>query len=466
MMDSLALRLLKIIFGSYFVVTLVVTFFQLYAEYQHTKKRVETELQAMEQTFGPGITSATWRYQDEVQRSILNGISHLPIVTGVKIQDSHGQMTHAAGAIIDNDGNVVQMGADSMRTPVAAGLFDHSISHQFPIIYVDEHGTEHPIGTWTVYSNHRVVLRQVEYGFFLILVNSIIKTAVLWFIFLYVFQRWLGKPISRLSAFVLQRDLDHLGDQKFALPGKRRHELHFLADAINTMLSGLQHAKSLNDSLYLQLAQEKESLSVLNASLEQRIAERTKDLQQANEQLELVSLTDALTGIANRRHFDQTFAVEWRRNARYATPLAVILVDVDWFKNYNDHYGHIAGDEVLHKVAQALRQSAGRAGDMVARYGGEEFVCIASNIDVQQGMELAQRICEAVFALNIPNAKSAFGRLTVSVGTASCIPKSEDEMINLLQAADAALYRAKLNGRNHSESAPQISGASSSEGQL
>lgn len=204
-----------------------------------------------------------------------------------------------------------------------------------------------------------------------------------------------------------------------------------------------------NRTLYGQLEQEKESLRALNRSLELRIAERTRDLAEANEQLKLLSLTDSLTGIPNRRCFDQTLELEWRRCARNGRPLTVALFDVDWFKLYNDHYGHIAGDEVLRQVANMLQQSVGRAGDTVARFGGEEFALIASDTNAASGLNVVHRMCEAIFSLNIPHALSHFGRITVSVGIASCVPSQHDGDANtLLQAADAALYRAKIAGRN------------------
>uniref|UniRef100_UPI0031E0E7AB GGDEF domain-containing protein n=1 Tax=Herbaspirillum sp. TaxID=1890675 RepID=UPI0031E0E7AB len=311
----------------------------------------------------------------------------------------------------------------------------------------------------TVYSSRHVVIQKVAYGFTLILINSVIKTLVLWFIFLYVFNRWLGRPITRLSGFVRRQDLNRpdLPDspQSIALPGKRRHELHFLADAINAMLANLRSHTIQNRALYAQLEQEKESLRVLNKSLELRIAERTRDLAQANEQLRSLSLTDGLTGIPNRRSFDETLAQEWRRSLRHAKPLTVAFIDVDWFKPYNDHYGHVAGDAVLRQVAQTMRDTVCRAGETVARYGGEEFAVIAGDTDGQRGLQIVQRICDAIHALALPHAGSVLGRITISGGVASCIPSHpEARLETLLQAADTALYLAKTQGRNRVLLAP------------
>jgi len=448
--NSLAVHLLRIIFGSYFVVTLIVTCVQLGAEYQHTKTGIDSELMAMDLTFGASLASATWRFQGDVQKATLTGISNLPVVTGVKIEDPQGRLVIALGNIFDSDGKQIHVDADGVRSPVVAGFLNAAIGHHFPILYRDEHNRSHDIGSWTVYSSRHVVVKKVAYGFMLILINSIIKTLVLWFIFLYVFHRWLGVPITRLSSFVSEQDLNDPGKRhSIALPGRKRHELHFLADAINGMLASLRKHMAQNRTLYVELEQEKESLRALNKSLELRVAERTRDLAQANEQLRSLSLTDALTGIPNRRCFDQTLEQEWRRCARSGAPLTVALFDVDWFKHYNDHYGHIAGDEVLRQVARTLQHTVGRAGDTVARYGGEEFALIAAQTNAESGLHVVHRMCDAVFALEIPHALSTFGRITVSVGVASCVPPlHEGDISSLLHAADAALYRAKLAGRN------------------
>jgi diguanylate cyclase (GGDEF)-like protein len=134
---------------------------------------------------------------------------------------------------------------------------------------------------------------------------------------------------------------------------------------------------------------------------------------------------------------------------RHGTPLMLAFIDVDWFKPYNDHYGHLAGDAVLRQVAQTLRQSIARSGDTVARYGGEEFAIIAADTDGQAGADMLRRMCDAVHALAIAHAGSAMGRITISAGVASCNPGQPGAGLDgLLQAADAALYRAKMEGRN------------------
>ena len=182
--------------------------------------------------------------------------------------------------------------------------------------------------------------------------------------------------------------------------------------------------------------------------LEQRVAERTEQLEQANRRLSSLSITDGLTGIANRRHFDKVLLEEWKRMERLGQPLALAMIDIDWFKKYNDHYGHQAGDACLIAVAETLTANIGRAGDLVARYGGEEFAFIAPAIDEAGALAMAQKICDAISARGMPHAQSLFEHVTASIGVALVIPSAETEPAALLKLADEALYRAKDAGRN------------------
>ena len=182
--------------------------------------------------------------------------------------------------------------------------------------------------------------------------------------------------------------------------------------------------------------------------LEARVANRTAQLQTAIEELETISTTDALTGIANRRHFDATLASEWTRSARLGQSMALGLVDIDWFKEYNDQYGHQAGDECLRQVAAFLTTEICRTGDLLARYGGEEFVFIALGTDSENALNKAQSVCRALHALALPHELSGFGCITVSIGVAALVPKRGDSSEMLIRLADERLYQAKAQGKN------------------
>lgn len=185
-----------------------------------------------------------------------------------------------------------------------------------------------------------------------------------------------------------------------------------------------------------------------NHELESLVEERTRALEEANKKLEALSNTDGLTGIANRRKFDQLLAQEWNRAQRTGTPLALVMLDVDLFKHYNDHYGHVAGDGCLQALAGALIKAGRRAGELVARYGGEEFIVLLPDANGQDALEAARHMQHEVWSLALPHAETAPGIVTFSLGVASLVPSSQHTPEDLIRQADSALYRAKASGRN------------------
>jgi diguanylate cyclase (GGDEF)-like protein len=179
------------------------------------------------------------------------------------------------------------------------------------------------------------------------------------------------------------------------------------------------------------------------------VAERTEALRLANEHLERLSLLDPLTGLANRRQLDAMLDIEWRRAARSQTPLAVVIADVDAFKAYNDTLGHPEGDKCLVAVANVIRNATHRAGDLAARYGGEEFIIVIPGLAHAAALEYAQMLCRAVEARAIAHPSSPVAAVvTVSLGVAACTPFEQSSATDLIAQADAALYRAKNEGRN------------------
>lgn len=185
-----------------------------------------------------------------------------------------------------------------------------------------------------------------------------------------------------------------------------------------------------------------------NERLEALVDKRTRELEALNNKLELLSNTDGLTGIANRRSLDRILALEWNRAQRAGTPLALVMLDVDSFKHFNDHYGHLAGDDCLRALAQALGKADRRAGELVARFGGEEFVVLLPDTTLSEALEAAQRMQHEVWSLAIPHADTTPGIVTFSLGVASLVPAREHLPEELVRQADTALYRAKAAGRN------------------
>lgn len=177
----------------------------------------------------------------------------------------------------------------------------------------------------------------------------------------------------------------------------------------------------------------------------------TKHAQQRSrtEQLSELALTDHLTGLGNRRRFDEALITEWKRASRELRPLAVLMIDIDHFKAYNDHHGHDVGDLCLQSVAHALRQHCSRPGDLVCRWGGEEFAVILPGSDSAGAAHIACDLVQKVQALAIQHGQSPIAdQVTISVGSAATWPKDCENPKALLERADAALYQAKQSGRN------------------
>lgn len=178
-------------------------------------------------------------------------------------------------------------------------------------------------------------------------------------------------------------------------------------------------------------------------------AELYEQLQAANRELKQLAISDGLTQIPNRRHFNQSLQTEWKRLAREQLPLSIVLCDLDYFKLYNDTYGHLAGDNCLQQVARVLRHVTHRPADLAARYGGEEFVLMLPNTDLMGAMRVAESIRSRMRRLAIAHVNSPVKpRVTVSLGVASTIPASHLSPESLIRSADLALYRAKAMGRD------------------
>ncbi|MDB6145053.1 MAG: diguanylate cyclase [Pseudomonas sp.] len=170
----------------------------------------------------------------------------------------------------------------------------------------------------------------------------------------------------------------------------------------------------------------------------------------AQSSLEKLALQDSMTGLSNRRHFERVLNIEFRRSGRKKAPLSLIMLDIDFFKSFNDAYGHYAGDHCIVAVADTLRACLNRAGDLAVRYGGEEMAIFLPDNDTQGAYALAEKIRLSIIARQIPHADNPTGIVTVSLGCYSCIPGEQNTIESLIQHADSALYAAKKAGRNRS----------------
>lgn len=257
-----------------------------------------------------------------------------------------------------------------------------------------------------------------------------------------------GHPATRALPIIVLSSKEEATDKSEAFRHGASDYLVKLPDKIELIARIRAHSRS-----YLAQQQRDQAYRDLR--------ELQRQLEQKNEELQRLSFQDGLTGIPNRRIFDQTLAGEWKRGLREHQPLGLLLIDIDYFKPYNDNYGHQGGDDCLVQVAQTLRAQLKRGGDMVARYGGEEFAVILPGTDVEGAARIAQELCEAVAARRMPHAHSAAASyVSVSIGVASVLPGAPEGAAELVAAADAALYEAKAAGRNRfAAAAPALTDA-------
>ena len=221
----------------------------------------------------------------------------------------------------------------------------------------------------------------------------------------------------------------------------------YLTAAVTILLIGVLSAIGLR--LVRQISVRERAETAL------RVAKR--ELEMLNQALEMLSLEDSLTGLGNRRKFDISLVDECKQGARYQTSLALIMIDVDHFKRYNDLYGHPAGDACLRRVGAAVISARGRASDVATRYGGEEIAVLLAQTGADGAMAAAERIRHCVEAMAIPHAGNPAGIVTISIGVAALIPMNPAEAATrLVQAADRALYEAKAAGRNQVRQAEQV----------
>lgn len=204
--------------------------------------------------------------------------------------------------------------------------------------------------------------------------------------------------------------------------------------------------------IFLALYNQKRLINEQSLELKQKVEELLivkKELEKTNNILQDLSSLDGLTGIPNRRYFDDFVDKEWKSAIRERTPLSFIMIDIDHFKAYNDNYGHQAGDECLKQVGRVLKDTSKRPRDLIARYGGEEFVAVLSDTDINGAMMVAERLRLSIKDLNLPHEHSPVAKtVTVSMGVAGGVPAHDSLFGSFITMADKALYQAKEEGRN------------------
>ncbi len=272
--NSLAAQLLYMIFGLYFIVTFVVTTVQLSAEYFKEKEDIISEIQQLPLTFGDGMSLSMWTFDYERLQASLTGINRLPIVSGIRIKDLKGREVSRSGTNSDAEGNLISFNEKGEQISTdKKGFFTDMFEFTFPLVYIDENSKPHNVGYWIVYSNQMIILNRVKYGFILILINSIIKTTALWFIFYFIIRKILGVPLEKLKNDIEQINMENLENVHMTIPSRRNNEFKMLEVAFNAMIGNLNHSR--------------QKIVEINQNLEKTVKERTIELQAAIDWLRL-----------------------------------------------------------------------------------------------------------------------------------------------------------------------------------
>lgn len=226
-------------------------------------------------------------------------------------------------------------------------------------------------------------------------------------------------------------------------------ELHETNQRLKAEVVERQRAQATLQALIELISQQKQDLEVIVQTIMEHGDVLDTQWHQKLHEATLLANYDGLTQIANRRRFDDYLEQQWKQMARERSPLAILLCDIDHFKEYNDTYGHLAGDACLKQVAQTLSSSLKRPSDLVARYGGEEFAAILPQTNLEGALKVAEFMQMAIQQLQVPHAQSSVtSHITLSIGVASTIPLPQNPATTLLDMADHALYLAKQRGRN------------------
>lgn len=432
--SSLGGRIVLATLGFCLLFTVAVVALRTWSAWQHNIATMSDELKLIAQVYQRALSKSIWEMDRESLQTHIASVANVPSVGQVVVTL---QSPNRAPEIFERRHEGWNM---STLAPALHTKLDYEI---FP-------GSTEFVGTFALYGDERVLWTRLRAEIVNIVGTQITQSLLLASLIMLLFSRLVTVHVKRIARHLGQLTPDNLR-QPLALDRSpaRQDELSLLVAGVNQLQS------NLSDYLERQQRDEKELL-IHRDHLADLVRERTTELEKANTRLkdanallDGLARTDPLTGLANRRHFDEVKQVEFRRALRNGHSLSLLVCDIDCFKRFNDNYGHAAGDQCLHAVAQALQTCCARAGDLVARIGGEEFAVLLPGTNATQGVELASQLLQAVAELGIPHLYSdAAPHVSISIGLAQTTPRQADHFDTLFEQADKALYQAKSQGRN------------------
>lgn len=424
---SLGRRLVLATLGFCLLFTLATVGVRTWSAWQTSLAAMNAELILIDQVFQSNLAKAIWEMDSDALETQLDSVAKVALVGRVELQ-------------------IIRAGRapEVLRRERADGPASPRIPKlQRSLTYEPYAGASETVGELTLEGNERVLWERLLDEVISIVVTQVIQSLLLAGLIMWMFNSTVTLHVRKIARHLTGLTPENL-DRTLRLDrsAKRRDELSLLEAGVNGLQAKL--------STYLERQHQDElALAAHRDRLAELVEERTVELRAANVLLEQLSRSDPLTGLANRRHFDEIKDFEFRRALRLGQPLTVLMCDVDFFKRYNDHYGHAQGDHCLRTVADTLKSVFARAGEVVARFGGEEFVVLLPGVDADAACRAAQRLQQRLAERKLPHEASPVSPyLTMSIGLASFDADSMDHFDQLLRRADEALYRAKTLGRD------------------
>ncbi len=424
---SLGVRLVwaTMAFCGLFIVLSVVVFTGL--AWTEGRERMQAELVQIEQASAATLSKAIWELDRDALQAHVQSAIRVPSVGRVAVKVT---LANQAPEVIEQ-----------LRTGWTEPGW--APERSLELAYEPFPGGRQVVGELQLAGDESVLWQRLRAALSSIVLVQLLQSVLLAGLIMGIFNRMVTAHVQHVALHLARVRPGNLSELL------RLHRVEHAQDELSDLVEGvnqLQH--SLASYLEQQQRYEKE-LAAHRDHLAMLVQERTAELETANERLQNLARTDALTGLPNRRHFDEVQGIEMRRTRREKVPLSLLICDVDFFKAYNDHLGHAAGDECLRAVASALHAGLTRAGDTVARIGGEEFAVLLPGAGLDGATKVAERLRAKVEGCAMAHPHSAAAPVvTVSIGVACTRPDALLEFDALYRQADEALYRAKEAGRN------------------
>lgn len=424
---SLGSRLVLATVGFCMLFALVTVAVRTWSAWHGNVSAMRGDLDLLDQVYQRPLSKAIWEMDRDLLKTHVASAANVAAIGRVELK-----ITLANGTP-----EVLQQTRDGWTASSTAPLRRLALTYEpFP------GGTE-TVGELALYGDERVLWSRLRAEVAAIVFTQLIQCVLLAGLIMLKFNRSVTVHVQCIARHLAQLTPANLAEP-LALdrPAARKDELSQLVGGVNQLQGRLADYLKKQHDYEVELADHRDHLAGL-------VSERTTELEALNAQLQELSRRDALTGLSNRRHFDELKEPEFRRARRSGHPLSVVICDIDCFKRYNDTYGHAMGDQCLRAVAEAMQGVAGRAGDVLARIGGEEFAVLLPATGTAQALALAERLRQGVAERGIPHAASEVApHVTMSVGVASFEAGNLPSFDALLNLADQALYRAKSMGRN------------------